>query len=498
MFLLWLYSIQQSIHSHAMPKDAAVRSASDRRTCAIAPSWAFQPVATGGVCWLVSTLMSMFYSDGMRAVLRTYVPQWQESARRVPGTRRMFELFEQMIKHDPKFDLQREVRGQLRPNPDTYMLPGRLLTDVLNKVTQEELQQIGGIYARTAVETNSGYYPYTYTVYLMNMLGFRVPDDLMAISVPTAPSNPQHQAFFRQGRLAVKEARLQHVQPKVLIAWISHSWSGLVITSASRNPRYPKIITFNGAKYTLDACQLTSSSYRTMQEAKDLNTTHAVTGVTCRGKQYMHNGWPVGKVTASKRNLSYDDDAVPCPLIEFDWMTDVRDFRMNPVSCDLDYFDARAGRFPPPLPNGDSGNTLYYNARLGTIALLYVRTSPPCAPPRAQSPVDDPTEQERKQKAEACAAKDKILHVSTERCVDRKGAIGVITPIVKAATSKKKKGEADQTRKAAEAGITESERRSNAVCGDTKIINPKTGRCVLRTGNIGREVLKQRLARKNA
>jgi hypothetical protein len=58
-------------------------------------------------------------------------------------------------------------------------------------------------------------------------------------------------------------------------------------------------------------------------------TGHAVAGITCNGKRYIYNGWssdtkdPAQIYEASSRTDShYPELGRPCPLMEFDWLTE--------------------------------------------------------------------------------------------------------------------------------------------------------------------------------
>jgi hypothetical protein len=58
-------------------------------------------------------------------------------------------------------------------------------------------------------------------------------------------------------------------------------------------------------------------------------TGHAVAGITCNGKRYVYNGWsadtkdPAQVIESSSRtDAQYPELGRPCPLMEFDWLTD--------------------------------------------------------------------------------------------------------------------------------------------------------------------------------
>jgi hypothetical protein len=92
---------------------------------------------------------------------------------------------------------------------------------------------------------------------------------------------------------------------------------------------YKEIINFNGHKYKLDSCLL-SSYYKSKKNG------HAIVGINCSGSKYVYNGWDSNE---------YKQPIVsPCALIPYNW--DLRrtdSFCLNPKECKLKLITKDAG-----------------------------------------------------------------------------------------------------------------------------------------------------------
>ena len=84
----------------------------------------------------------------------------------------------------------------------------------------------------------------------------------------------------------------------------------------------------------------------------------------------------------------------------------------------------------------------------------------------------------------------KILNPDTGRCVLRTGKIG------QEVLRRKKSPKSASHKSASHKSASHKSASHKSTCPSGKILNPDTGRCVLRTGKIGQEVLAHTGARK--
>ncbi len=450
--------------SHAPGRTAIKGAHKDLRDCKTAPVWAFQEGAST-VCWLVAVLMTAFYSDGVRSVLRKYIPVWRERARRVPETKRMYDLFEEMILDDPKFDAQRR---------DARFRTHRLLSDVLNHVTEEQKKKLGVPRDRRHEDPfdDLGCYAQYYDPWLYSLMGLDVPQDILFTSVSGGKIDDVN--THRIHDLKPDQKTLEHHSPKIICV--------------TNSGNFPRTLPFNGCTYTLDGLHVLARAAG--------KKSHWISGVTCHGQRYLHNGWEMGGVRGVAQK--------PCPLFKYDWANrDGRAFRLDSTNCRMDFFDPAR---PPTKPlEGSFDYHFNLNAALLCVC-FYVRTDPPVT---AAECVPD-AEAAAKRRDPASCARDQIVNVNTNLCVKKDGKVGRTTPwakvtikparkqparaakaktatSMKATTKPKKASPPPSTPKPAK---DRASRAAVKACDDpTKIRNPDSGRCVARTGKIGRRIL---------
>jgi len=77
---------------------------------------------------------------------------------------------------------------------------------------------------------------------------------------------------------------------------------------------YKDEIEFNGHKYKLESCLL--YSYNT----KNPNSTsiHLITGLTCKKKRFVYNGWD-RKKTDEEKKIFHKNEYIACPLKKYNW-----------------------------------------------------------------------------------------------------------------------------------------------------------------------------------
>jgi hypothetical protein len=84
---------------------------------------------------------------------------------------------------------------------------------------------------------------------------------------------------------------------------------------------YKDIITFNGHKYKLDSCLLSSYFYEN-------TSSHAIVGIHCNNNKYVYNGWD--------SNDKQESVISPCSLMQYDWNIKNKDsFCLDVKKCKL-------------------------------------------------------------------------------------------------------------------------------------------------------------------
>ncbi len=476
----------------------AVATAADNQSCEIAPSWAFQPEEAGGVCGLITVMMTAFYSDGIRAVLKHYLPVWRERAKGGAELQRMYDLFEAMLAHDPKFDLQKKRNGVLVASPNAYILPNRVLLDVLMKVTDTQLQRLGITQYRTPlVQVDKkgklkldekgkiqyfGTIAQIYDPYFFDLLGLRCPKDIAFTivqphmggrldDVATHRFLTTEQKSFKHwvmDSLTYEQAGVKNVRPKVLSIHIKPQ-------DNAPAPITPEVITFHGCKYVLDACQVSGLIPWQVTGTGRNSPGHWVTGVTCGGVRYVHDG--------TDRT---HDPTRPCPLYKYDWANPTAPARLNRDTCQVE-------------PYSYASKDFKFDFRSNRVA-FYVRVDPPIT---AAEVLDGASDEPQ----DRTCPRGKVKNTYSNRCVKQDGEVARDTPWAKATLEpvvrkqptravKKtgKKASAAPRRpavtKSVAAGVKKNQTPDDCNGDTTKVRNPRTGRCVQRDGKIGRQVLR--------
>jgi len=108
---------------------------------------------------------------------------------------------------------------------------------------------------------------------------------------------------------------------------------------------YKEIITFNGHKYKLDSCLLSSYLQKNGQG-------HAIVGIHCNGNKYVYNGWD--------SNIIRTNIVSPCALMPYEWnLNNTDSFCLNVKQCKLTFIKKDKG--------------LCFSFGKGNRLLIYVR-----------------------------------------------------------------------------------------------------------------------------
>lgn len=115
-------------------------------------------------------------------------------------------------------------------------------------------------------------------------------------------------------------------------------------------------ITYNGKKYILDSVIFVNWNYG------QIDSTHSIAGITCKGIKYIYNGWTrTSKDPAMARQGITRE--IPCELQRHDWNAKDTDFCLNTRTCSPDILKERL--------QGESRHC--FNFSEGERLLIYVR-----------------------------------------------------------------------------------------------------------------------------
>ena len=119
-------------------------------------------------------------------------------------------------------------------------------------------------------------------------------------------------------------------------------------------------ITYNEQMYKLDSTILMSFNGR------DYGESHYITGITCKNKKYLYNGWLRTQIdpTTVDENKTIK---IPCELMRYDWDVDNKYFCIDTTNCSpkiLDYHTELKRTMPIDF---------CFNFKYGQRLLIYVR-----------------------------------------------------------------------------------------------------------------------------
>ena len=242
------------------------------------------------------------------------------------------------------------------------------------------------------------------------------------------------------------------------------------------NSQAPEYLQFKNGLFQLDSMIMSNFNINTC------GAGHQISGITCKSKKYLYNGW-MSKTNDAAMSSSKTRDVnqeKPCNIVRYEW-SNTADFCIDRVNC----------TYPKPT----SETAVCFHAKKGDRTYIYVRRSEPL---ETKSKVVKPDKE---------CSRDQIMNPKTGRCVSRKGPVGiklVLEERVRREQQEKEERAREEDRrrqlemqKKYEEEIRKRRDRkegepSKKTCANDQIMNPKTGRCVSRSGAIGKKLAKER------
>ncbi|ABT15750.1 hypothetical protein FR483_N465R [Paramecium bursaria Chlorella virus FR483] len=316
-------------------------------------SMVYTPVQRGEVCWFAALMMTIFFSQSMRAVSFQHAKKVaSQGSWRAPIAEAMMLI----MKNYELNSLDKSMVGKLEPR--AFLKALRRYDPVyFDSATNEHIESDGASYG-----------PYQH-----KLLAFLdIPH--LSVTVPRGKTEAIYSAYNfdlpldeRKWEKAVetldpKGAFVDTDNPEVIIihreageSYLQKAWKtyrpkmgtirGLNLT------RHPNSITYNSKKYVLDSCILPS-------HIAGCSMGHVLAGVTCNSGRYVYNGWAAR--SGDKAMQTPVTREMPCALMPSDWAKD-KALCVNSKSCTMN-----------EVSNKDKGKDFCFEA-FKRSSVVYVR-----------------------------------------------------------------------------------------------------------------------------
>lgn len=287
----------------------------------------YTPTQRGSTCWFAALMMTLFFSQRMRAVSASHSTaivkknDWRE-----PIAEAMVNI---MMNYEVN-SLDRNIVGKLEP-----------------RAFLRALRRYDPVYfdSRRGEEGEGA----SYGPYQHKLLSFlEIPH--LSVSIPRGSTDAIYSAYNLDlpldedaweaavGTLDPVGAFVDTESPKVIIVHREAGESYLQKTWKSYRPRmyaikgfnlsgHPEKITYNKRAYILDSCILPSYISNTCSAG------HAVAGITCNGDKYVYNGWAARSGDPAMGGTSITRE-IPCALMQSDWVA-TKSFCIDANACTI-------------------------------------------------------------------------------------------------------------------------------------------------------------------
>ncbi|AGE59876.1 hypothetical protein ATCVTN60342_791L [Acanthocystis turfacea Chlorella virus TN603.4.2] len=297
-------------------------------------SMVYTPVQRGSVCWFAALMMTLFFSQYMRAVSFKHAKKvasgntWKTGiAKAMLLIMRNYEtnsLDKNVGKLEPRAFLK-----ALRRYDSSYFNTGSTNEDDLTAhyaPYQHKLLAFLDI-PHLSLVVKRGYMNATYSAYNFDLpLDEDKWEDAVKTMNPVGSfvdtEDPEVIIIHREAGESHLHTSWKYPKPDV------HEVGGLNLV------RHPNTITYNSNKYVLDSCIL--PSYVT---TKACTMGHAVAGVTCNDKRFVYNGWAAASADSAMAGARKVTRSVPCALMSADWAAD-KSLCINTDECRMNEANA--------------------------------------------------------------------------------------------------------------------------------------------------------------
>jgi len=285
----------------------------------------YTPVQRGATCWFAAIMMTLFFSQRMRAVC------WSRAKGVVQKRDWRAPIADAMMKIMTNYDINsinKNIIGKLEP---------RAFLRSLRRYDPSYFDSKPG----EAVE-GASYGPYQHKFFAF----LEIPH--LSVTVPRGSSEAIYSAYNFD--LPINENEWERAvetldpkgtfvdtdSPVVIVVHREAGESYLQKTWKTYRPKmhqlrgihpakHPEKIVYNGREYILDSCILPSYA------SNACSIAHTVAGVTCNGDKYVYNGWAARSGDPAMGGSAITREA-PCALMKSDW-AQKRVFCIDTNSC---------------------------------------------------------------------------------------------------------------------------------------------------------------------
>ena len=422
------------------------------------------PKQVGPICWFMATFVSMFYSQRSRKILLEASKDWNKN-------KELFTLLKHVLDDKYLKVASRESEDYKKFSDDTF---GKILS-YLNKENNK-------IFPYDPKKVSTGFVPEYYVGKLYKLLNvdykmfhYYTKDNNVVYSYLNEDYDIMSYAIYNKMiRISYNNYELRNliykpykyvennIAPPILIIKVDmkdvDKIYNVILEGNKLNEGYMKDqlksmreqIFYNGKEYNLDAVILANWNI-------NKKNGHAIAGITCKKNKYVYNGWIRRSMDPAMADKNITRN-IPCELMKYNWeIIKNNDFCLNTSKC-----------IPELLKKKLKVKDLCFNFSKGSRILIYVRkdakpnTSIDSDVNAANSPVKSPKK----------CPEGKVLNPKTGRCILIKNKPPKSTkPIAKSPVKTPIKSPVKSPVK--------TPIKTPKKCPEGKVLNPKTGRCIL-------------------
>ena len=450
------------------------------------------PKQVGPICWFMAAFVGMFYSQRSRKKLLDASLSWDKK-------KPLFTILKHIL--DDKYLKTadgRESEDYKKFSDDTF---GKVLS-LLHKENSQ-------LFPYKPNANSGGFNPEFYIGRLYKLLNvdyriydYNVADKVFAYSflneefnnkvLYKVEKNKINTYFYRDAAFKYDEAAIK--PPEILMVIVRDDnkntdfykdlFPNNIINEGTTKDTLKSMkeqIFYKGVEYNLDAVLLANWNINE-------RNGHAIAGITCKKGKYVYNGWTRTSMdpVMIDKNIARN---IPCELMKYDWNINANgDFCLNPKKCIPEALKHKLEKHDICFNFSKGKRTLVYvrkdtnketsgmdksasKAAKATVPVVPVNVSPTKSPPK--SPTKSPLKPLKQPKV---CPEGKILNPKTGRCILSKK----IKEIIKKSPYKSPyKSPPKSPYKSPPKSPYKSPLKPSKVCPEGKVLNPKTGRCIL-------------------
>ena len=433
------FSKNPSIFINTKPVDA-VKPAAAANVC----SRILTPKQVGPICWFMAAFVAMFYSQRSRKKLLDASPSWNKK-------KPLFTILKHILDDKYLKAASRESEDYRKFSDDTFGKVLSLLYKENNKIfPYNPKANIGGFnpeyyIGRLYRLLNVDYLMYDYN-HADNVFAYSfLNEDFNSDILYKVANKTINTYFYMNATYKYIEADIKPPHILMVIVREDNKNTGFykdmfpnnIINDGATKDSLKSMkeqIFFKGVEYNLDAVLLANWNIN------DKNG-HAIAGITCKKDRYVYNGWTRTSMdpVMIDKNITRN---IPCELMKYDWNIKYNgDFCLNPSKC-----------IPEALKHQLKDHDICFNFSKGKRVLVYVR---------------------KDANAETSAIDKSASKANTPKAAKEAKAVNVDKVPVNVSPRKS----------------PPKPLKPPKVCPEGKVLNPKTGRCILVKKN--KEVIKK-------